>query len=40
METIFVSVPSYRDPECQHTVRDLFAQAAQPARCPSPRAAG
>ncbi len=29
---IFVSIASYRDPECQHTVRDLFAKAAQPER--------
>jgi glycosyltransferase involved in cell wall biosynthesis len=30
MNTIFVSIASYRDPECQHTVRDLFARAARP----------
>eukprot|EP00406_Dinophysis_acuminata_P004349 CAMPEP_0179215976 /NCGR_PEP_ID=MMETSP0797-20121207/3139_1 /TAXON_ID=47934 /ORGANISM="Dinophysis acuminata, Strain DAEP01" /LENGTH=726 /DNA_ID=CAMNT_0020922117 /DNA_START=5 /DNA_END=2182 /DNA_ORIENTATION=- len=28
--TIFVSIPSYRDPECQYTVLDLFRKA----RCP------
>jgi glycosyltransferase involved in cell wall biosynthesis len=27
---IFVSIASYRDPECQHTVRDLYAKAAHP----------
>lgn len=27
MDTIFVSIPSYRDPECIHTVKDLFAKA-------------
>ncbi|CAJ1446886.1 unnamed protein product [Effrenium voratum] len=30
--SIFVSIPSYRDPECQYTVGDLFAKAAKPAR--------
>lgn len=29
---IFVQIASYRDPECQYTVRDLFEQAAQPDR--------
>lgn len=29
---IFVSIASYRDPECQHTIRDLFAKAADPDR--------
>ncbi len=29
---IFVQIPAYRDPECQHTVRDLFAKAAEPER--------
>lgn len=27
-KTIFVLIASYRDPECQHTVRDLFEKAA------------
>jgi hypothetical protein len=31
-DRIFVQIPSYRDPECQHTVADLFAQAARPDR--------
>lgn len=31
-EQIFVSIASYRDPECQHTVADLFAKAAHPER--------
>jgi len=30
--TIFVSVVSYRDPECQHTLHDLFRQADVPER--------
>lgn len=30
--SIFVSVASYRDPECHRTVRDLFEKAADPAR--------
>ena len=30
--TIFVSVPSYRDPECRETVRDLLAKARHPQR--------
>eukprot|EP01012_Entosiphon_sulcatum_P054124 TRINITY_DN7465_c0_g1_i1.p1 TRINITY_DN7465_c0_g1~~TRINITY_DN7465_c0_g1_i1.p1 ORF type:complete len:421 (+),score=50.27 TRINITY_DN7465_c0_g1_i1:34-1296(+) len=31
-DRIFVSVVSYRDPECQRTVASLFATAANPAR--------
>lgn len=31
-ETIFVSVASYRDSECNETIRDMFKQAAKPAR--------
>lgn len=27
-----MSIASYRDPECQHTVRDLFAKATYPER--------
>lgn len=30
--TIFVSIASYRDPECQHTIRDLFEKALYPGR--------
>lgn len=30
--TIFVSIPSYRDPECQYTIRDLFSKASKPER--------
>lgn len=30
--TIFVSIPSYRDPQCQHTVANMFEKAAQPDR--------
>lgn len=30
--TIFVAIPSYRDPECLHTVDDLFARAKFPDR--------
>lgn len=30
--TIFVSIASYRDPDCRNTVRDLFAKAAFPQR--------
>lgn len=30
--TIFVAIASYRDPECQHTVRDLFLKAEHPKR--------
>lgn len=30
--TIFVSIASYRDPECQWTVKDLFEKAAHPER--------
>ncbi|MFO0389268.1 MAG: GlcNAc-transferase family protein [Alphaproteobacteria bacterium] len=29
---IFVAIASYRDPECQHTLRDLFAKAKHPER--------
>ncbi|MEO1720888.1 MAG: GlcNAc-transferase family protein [Pseudomonadota bacterium] len=29
---IFVQIPSYRDRECQHTIRDLFAKASFPER--------
>lgn len=29
---IFVSIASYRDPDCQNTVNDLFAKAAHPGR--------
>lgn len=32
MPTIFVAIPSYRDPECQWTVRDLYSRAAHPER--------
>jgi [Skp1-protein]-hydroxyproline N-acetylglucosaminyltransferase len=31
-ETIFVSIPSYRDPECQWTIKDLFEKAIFPDR--------
>eukprot|EP01102_Stenamoeba_stenopodia_P022765 TRINITY_DN9615_c0_g1_i1.p1 TRINITY_DN9615_c0_g1~~TRINITY_DN9615_c0_g1_i1.p1 ORF type:complete len:391 (-),score=43.52 TRINITY_DN9615_c0_g1_i1:44-1216(-) len=31
-ETIFVSIPSYRDPECKATLSDLFLKAAHPKR--------
>lgn len=30
--TIFVSIASYRDPDCQNTVRDLFEKASHPDR--------
>jgi hypothetical protein len=30
--TVFVSIASYRDPDCQNTVRDLFEKAAHPER--------
>ena len=30
--TLFVSIASYRDPDCQNTVRDLFEKAAFPER--------
>jgi hypothetical protein len=30
--TIFVSIASYRDPDCQNTVRDLFEKATHPDR--------
>ena len=29
---IFVGIAAYRDPECQHTIRDLFEKASQPQR--------
>ncbi len=32
MKKIFVSIASYRDPECQWTVKELFAKAKQPER--------
>lgn len=32
LPTIFVSIASYRDPECQWTVRDVFNKAAHPER--------
>ena len=32
MKHIFVSIASYRDPECQHTVHDLFTKARHPER--------
>lgn len=32
IDTIFVAIPSYRDPECRHTVDDLFKRAACPGR--------
>ena len=32
LETIFVSIASYRDPECQPTVEDIFARAEHPER--------
>lgn len=32
LPAIFVSIASYRDPDCQHTVVDLFAQATHPER--------
>lgn len=31
-DTIFVGIASYRDTECQHTIRDLFEQAQYPER--------
>ncbi|TYZ63956.1 hypothetical protein PybrP1_000220 [[Pythium] brassicae (nom. inval.)] len=30
--TIFVAIPSYRDPECHHTVDDLLRKASHPGR--------
>lgn len=30
--SIFVSIPAYRDPECQYTIIDLFEKAAKPSR--------
>lgn len=32
LASIFVSIPSYRDPECQYTIADLFRKAKQPER--------
>src|SRR5579871_6564801 len=32
MKTIFVQIPSYRDTECQWTVKDLFEKAKKPER--------
>ena len=32
MPTIFVHVAAYRDPECEHTVSDLFRKASNPER--------
>lgn len=32
LETIFVSIPSYRDPECARTLADCFEKAAHPDR--------
>ncbi len=32
MPSIFVNIASYRDPECQWTVKDLFEKAAHPER--------
>lgn len=32
METIFVSVACYRDPECSATIKDLFLRASRPER--------
>lgn len=31
-DRIFVSIVSYRDPECQHTIADLFDKAQRPGR--------
>lgn len=31
-DTIFVMIPSYRDRECQHTIKNLFERAAYPDR--------
>ena len=31
-DTIFVSIASYRDPDCQNTIRNLFEQATHPER--------
>jgi len=30
--TIFVAIPAFRDPECQRTIANLFAQAKEPER--------
>lgn len=32
LPTIFVSIASYRDPDCQNTIRDLFEKAIYPER--------
>lgn len=32
METLFVAIASYRDPECQWTIKDMFEAAAFPER--------
>ncbi len=32
MPSIFVHVASYRDPECEHTINDLFRKASEPER--------
>ena len=32
MATIFVQIAAYRDPETQHTIKDMFEQAAEPDR--------
>jgi Rps23 Pro-64 3,4-dihydroxylase Tpa1-like proline 4-hydroxylase/peroxiredoxin/GT2 family glycosyltransferase len=29
---IFVQIPSYRDPDCHHTIKDLYEKAAHPER--------
>jgi len=31
-ESIFVAIPSYRDTECEHTLRDLYEKASNPSR--------
>jgi [Skp1-protein]-hydroxyproline N-acetylglucosaminyltransferase len=31
-QTIFVSIPSYRDPECQYTIQNIFETATYPER--------
>jgi Glycosyltransferase (GlcNAc) len=32
MDRIFIQIAAYRDPECQATIRDLFAKAEHPSR--------
>ena len=32
LPSIFVNIAAYRDPQCQYTVKDLFAKAAHPER--------